>query len=61
VHSVVPAKARTRIPQASLGLILRSRAKRCVSKDEASSWFETRSCGTLLAIRRKEVARDDGN
>jgi len=39
-----------------LPLILRSIAKRCVSKDEAeveASWFETRSDAALLTMRGK--------
>ena len=32
-------------------LILRSIAKRCVSKNEAAPWFETRCFAALLTMR----------
>ena len=41
-----------------VGLILRSRAKRSVSKDEAgtsASWFETRGSAALLTMREKAL------
>ena len=41
-------------------LILRSIAKRCVSKDEAASWFETRRFATLLTMRPNSVTSSYG-
>jgi hypothetical protein len=40
-------------------LILRSRAQRGVSKDEAAPWFETRCFATLLTMRPGQTARQN--
>ena len=36
--------------------MLRSIAQRCVSKHVAAPWFETRSFGPLLTMRRREAS-----
>ena len=42
----------------SLRLILRSIAKRYVSKDGAAAWFETRCFAALLTMRPEEEKRE---
>ena len=41
---------------AFIRLILRSIAKRCVSKDGAAAWFETRCYAALLTMRPREAS-----
>ena len=47
--------ARARSATVSCGLILRSHAKRGVSKDGAAPWFETPCFARLLTMRLGEV------